>query len=60
SRLAEQYGLPFTDYNDETNYPRIGITDETDWRDDIHLNKYGAKKFAKVLSEDLMDILKEE
>ncbi|MBR6977483.1 MAG: hypothetical protein IKH74_03680, partial [Lachnospiraceae bacterium] len=60
SRLAEQYGLPFTDYNDEMNYPRIGIDDQTDWRDELHLNKYGAKKFAKVLSEDLMDILKEE
>ena len=60
SRLAEQYGLPFTDYNDEMNYARIGIDDQTDWRDELHLNKYGAKKFAKVLSEDLMDILKEE
>jgi hypothetical protein len=60
SRIAARYGLLYTDYNDEMNYPRIGITDETDWRDDIHLNKYGAKKFAKVLSEDLMGILKEE
>lgn len=51
--LAEDAGLLFVDYNDDLNYPRIGIDDTNDWRDGAHLNRYGASKFAPVLAEDL-------
>lgn len=51
--LAEEYGLDYIDYNVDTNYYRIGIDDEKDWRDASHLNVHGAKKFTDILAEDL-------
>lgn len=52
-KLANEAGLPFIDYNDDANYPRIGLVDAEDWRDSGHLNKYGAAKFTPVIAEDL-------
>ena len=51
--LAKKYGLEFIDYNYDEKYDRIGIDEETDWRDSAHLNANGAKKFTDALAEDL-------
>lgn len=57
--LAEKYGLDYIDYNVDTNYYRIGIDDEKDWRDAYHLNVHGAKKFTDILAEDMRTAINE-
>lgn len=52
--LMSSHSLPFIDYNTEEIFPKIGINDETDWRNQNHLNAYGADIFTRYLAQDLI------
>lgn len=53
-KLASQYHLTFTDYNEPETFSAIQLDSETDWRNWTHLNTYGANKFSEYLANDLM------
>lgn len=53
SKIAELYDVPYINYFDLVD--DIGINYGTDFRDDDHLNYYGAEKLTKHLGQYLVD-----
>lgn len=51
--LAWDYDLTCLDYNEYERYEALGLDYSTDFKDQYHLNTYGADKFTKVLGQDL-------
>lgn len=51
ARIAEEYGIPFVDFNHQ--YDELGIDFSTDFADKGHMNVNGARKVSKALAEYL-------
>ncbi|HXP49777.1 MAG TPA: hypothetical protein VN922_07485, partial [Bacteroidia bacterium] len=51
--LAKLNNIPYINYNDSTNYMRIGLDVNKDFNDVNHLSGSGADKFSKVVLADM-------
>lgn len=51
ARIAEEYGIPFVDFNHQ--YDELGIDFSTDFADKGHMNVNGARKVSQALADYL-------
>jgi hypothetical protein len=53
--LADQYGLEYMDFNQQSLLEEIGFDLDTDMKDKDHLNLSGAEKLSRYLSDYLVE-----
>ncbi len=56
AEAASERDILFLDYNETDRFNSIGLDCDTDFKDDSHLNSFGAEKFTKQLANDLIDM----
>lgn len=52
-KIANEYGIPLINFNNEEYYQKMSLNFETDFSDPSHLNYRGNEKFTKILAEEI-------
>ncbi len=55
SDYAQEQGIPYWDFNEESLYRASGFVHMEDMNDDWHVNLWGAKKISRCIAEKLYD-----
>lgn len=55
--IAQEYEVPFINYNSKEEYERIGMDFSEDMADEGHLNYQGTVKYTEVLGKDIRNYL---